>query len=425
MPSIAIASMLQPGIATPLPPAHTERQTILLVIEATGLYNLNCMHQPANPYLVVTIGDPATGNAHRLMTQPVLDAASTTVRGRNEDGVERSELKFGANERFLVFLDGGAAELVSAAQQPLHLNVTLMHKELSSVGGPPHVASELCAELQARVALALANQVQEDKTAWEGEEGRERRKSQTGLVGGLMSFVRRGMGEVKEAIGMVPVGMVPHDERKPPTPTDPEIGSGTLDVSIDLLPCAKPRSTRVPLEQPIGSALQYSGLAQHEIIEIMQLLPDGLRRLKVPVGEAVLKIASVRWSADSALEGRRPHELVPSEEDRIALEKRGGAAVVSGAKKDDDDGNRSLSAENPYALKQPGSFMRFRWEESEAREVLLKVDGLHPVYEREKAVGAALRKRADTISERLEGRLCELEHAQRRAGELCSLDRLS
>ena len=417
MPSIAIASMLQPGIAAPPPPAHTERHTILLVIEATGLYNLNCMHEPANPYLVVTIGDPATGNAHRLMTQPVLDAASTIVRGRNEDGVERSELKFGANERFLVFLDGGVAELASAAQQPLRLSVTLMHKELSSVGGPPHVASELRAELQARVALALANQVREDEAAWEGEDGSERFKSQAGLVRGLMSFVRRGMGEVKEAMGMVP-----HDERESPTPTDPEIGSGTLDISMDLLPCAKPRSARVPLEQPIGSALQYSGLAQHEIL---QLLPDGLRRLKVPVGEAVLKIASVRWSADSALEGRRPHELVPSEEDRIALEKRGGAAVVSGAKKDDDDGNRSLSAENPYALKQPGSFMRYRWEESEMREVQLKVDGLYPVYEREKAVGAALRKRADTISERIEGRLFELEHAQRRAGELCGLEGLS
>ena len=113
MPRFPIAALLQPHVASRLPPpgapeASQELQTILLVVEASGLYNLNCMYRPANPYLVVTIGDPSTGVSHRLMTQPILDATSASTRGRDDAGAERTELAFGANERFLVFLDGDA-----------------------------------------------------------------------------------------------------------------------------------------------------------------------------------------------------------------------------------------------------------------------------------------------------------------------------
>ena len=52
-----------------------------------------------------------------------------------------------------------------------------------------------------------------------------------------------------------------------------------------------------------------------------------------------------------------------------------------------------------------GSFLQYRWEESEAHEVRTKVSGLEPVYAREKSIGDRLQRRADNLVLRVEGRL--------------------
>ena len=96
-----------------------------VVIELGAVHGLQTSRPAANPYLVAELG------GQRLLCQPLLRC----------DGPRAA-----FNQRFVVFLGAGAPP------EGARLRLRLMHKQVEtargerqSVGGPPHIGSELAA----------------------------------------------------------------------------------------------------------------------------------------------------------------------------------------------------------------------------------------------------------------------------------------
>jgi hypothetical protein len=134
--------------------------------------------------------------------------------------------------------------------------------------------------------------------------------------------------------------------------------------------------------------------------EVLAALPESMRGMSVPVGTAVVRVASVRWHKETVASRRA--QQVPS--DTIASSKGGGGAGTVGGKNGERAEEDAFGdGDNPYGLRLTGSFMSYKWEESEAREVSARLKGLEPVLRTEEAVGDRLQKRADALVERLDG----------------------
>ena len=325
-----------------------------------------------------------------------------------------------------------------------------------SIGGPPGIAGDLDVELRMRIhdAILAAIHEQMPNGAKDWQAAKDARRSGEGVMGGLMSAVFGGSDGSLHGEASVESLLDPSNQEAS-APTDPALGHGKLDIGSDLRG-TQPREVRVPLTLPMDQALHAAGLSerltsllsqrlggsadaagggassssQHPQLtadEILAQMPEEMQRLSVPVGTVLLKLATARWS-DASLGPSRRAQVVPDQTDIIAhqaTDKRAAATV--GAK----DAERSAQDDaigdghNPYALKLDGSFLQYRWEESDLREVDTRLKGLQPVLAREHGLGDVFQRRADNLKARVKARETELTYAAKRSRELRLLDELA
>ena len=84
-------------------------------------------------------------------------------------------------------------------------------------------------------------------------------------------------------------------------------------------------------------------------------LPPEMAKMSVPVGTAVIRVASVRWQRDQPASRRA--QQVPSDADIIASDRRQGGGAVVGANPNAED-DALGEGDNPYALRLTGSFLQ-------------------------------------------------------------------
>ena len=350
--------------------------------------------------------------------------------------------------------DGSGAVAGAPAAATLASNAAVTPPfSYGEIGGPPHVATDLGMQMKLRVGQAISQAVnaQKDGSSQDFARLKQQKASKSGMMGGLMGLGKKMFGEVKEIVGAGgPEGVVPPEERADAAVRDVVLGHGSLDIGADMRE-TKPREVKVPLHLPIASAVHTSGLPDQLTTlltgkitasggtvsnaaddpsgtsrlssdEVMQQLPEGLKQMTVPVGTAVVRIATVRWQP-GGLASRRAQQ-VPSDSDIIAT-KSGGIASAVNAHNPNAEDDALGDGENPYALRLTGSFMQYRWEESESREVQMRLRGLKPVLDKESALGDRLKKRAENLVERLDGRKAEVAYATKRDEELRMLDKMA
>eukprot|EP00964_Phaeocystis_antarctica_P023827 scaffold13330_cov67-Phaeocystis_antarctica.AAC.3 len=291
-----------------------------LVIELGAVHELQTSCPAANPYLVAELG------GQQLLCQPLL-------------GCEGPRAAF--NQRFVVFLGAHAPpDGAKLRLRVMHKQVETPHGERQSVGGPPHIGSELAAELDEQLDRALSAAQAALRADWEA--AREAKRASTGgTFSSLMSLLGFGGGS---SAGAHEAGEA-EAERPPPAPADLLLGEGEIELALALRQGGA-AEVRVQLTQPVAELLRQRMLAEQltslfapwaaaaTAAEVHDLVPAGgdgdgdddgeadadadtteraagwahkvlatvqadLAAVKVPVGEARLSLSLFEWDERS------------------------------------------------------------------------------------------------------------------------------
>ena len=207
-----------------------------LVIELGAVHELQTSCPAANPYLVAELG------GQQLLCQPLL-------------GCEGPRAAF--NQRFVVFLGAHAPpDGAKLRLRVMHKQVETPHGERQSVGGPPHIGSELAAELDEQLDRALSAAQAALRADWEA--AREAKRASTGgTFSSLMSLLGFGSGS---SAGAHEAGEA-WAERPPPAPADLLLGEGEIELALALRQGGA-AEVRVQLTQPVAELLRQRMLAE-------------------------------------------------------------------------------------------------------------------------------------------------------------------
>lgn len=207
-----------------------------LVIELGAVHELQTSCPAANPYLVAELG------GQQLLCQPLLRCQGPRAA---------------FNQRFVVFLGVHAPpEGAKLRLRVMHKQVETPHGERQSVGGPPHIGSELAAELDEQLGRALSAAQAALRADWEA--AREAKRASTGgTFSSLMSLLGFGSGS---SAGAHEAGEA-WAERPPPAPADLLLGEGEIELAAALRQGGA-AEVRVQLTQPVAELLRQRMVAE-------------------------------------------------------------------------------------------------------------------------------------------------------------------